>query len=67
MLGWTIFFLLVAILNAIVGFTGIAYMSSGMAIFAFFVFLGVSITTFIMHIKDARRQGSPRDPNSPHP
>jgi|YelNatPaOPRAMG01_1025707.scaffolds.fasta_scaffold252007_2 uncharacterized membrane protein YtjA (UPF0391 family) len=60
MLGWTIFFFLVAVFNAIVGFTGIAAMSSGMAIFAFFVFLGVSITTLIMHIKDVRRRSRER-------
>jgi hypothetical protein len=47
MLGWTIFFFLVAVFNAIVGF-------------AFFVFLGVSITTLIMHIKDVRRRSRER-------
>ena len=56
MLGWTIFFLVLAILNGIVGFTGIAYMSSSMAIFAFFVFLGVSTATLVMHIKGSRRR-----------
>jgi uncharacterized membrane protein YtjA (UPF0391 family) len=55
MLGWTIFFFLVAVFNAIVGFTGIAAMSSDMAIFAFFIFLGVSIATFVMHLKERRR------------
>lgn len=56
MLGWSIFLFLVALFNAIVGFTGLAYMSSGMAIFAFFVFLAVSIVTLLMHLKAVRRR-----------
>lgn len=64
MLRWTIFLLAVAIINGVVGFTGLADMSSGMAIFAFFVFLAVSVTTFILHIKETGRR-SGRGPGSP--
>jgi len=53
MLNWALAFLLIAILAAIFGFTGIAVASAGIAKILFFVFLVVFLVTLIMGV--ARR------------
>jgi uncharacterized membrane protein YtjA (UPF0391 family) len=53
MLGWALVFLVVAILAAIFGFTGIAVASAGIAKLLFFVFLVIFLVTLIMSV--ARR------------
>jgi uncharacterized membrane protein YtjA (UPF0391 family) len=53
MLGWALAFLLIAIVAAIFGFTGIAVASAGVAKLLFFVFLVIFLVTLIMSV--ARR------------
>ena len=53
MLGWALTFLVIAILAAIFGFTGVAAASAGIAKLLFFVFLVVFLVTLIMSV--ARR------------
>ncbi len=53
MLNWALAFLLIAILAAVFGFTGIAVASAGIAKILFFVFLVVFLVTLVMGI--ARR------------
>ena len=48
MLGWALAFLIIAILAAVFGFTGIAVASAGIAKILFFVFLVVFLVTLIM-------------------
>jgi uncharacterized membrane protein YtjA (UPF0391 family) len=53
MLNWALAFLLIAILAAVFGFTGVAVASAGIAKILFFVFLVVFLVTLVMGI--ARR------------
>ena len=53
MLGWALAFLIIAILAAVFGFTGIAIASAGIAKILFFVFLVIFLVTLIMSV--ARR------------
>jgi uncharacterized membrane protein YtjA (UPF0391 family) len=50
MLYWALIFLLVAIVAAIFGFTGIALASAGIAKILFFIFVALFLVSFIMHI-----------------
>lgn len=53
MLNWALAFLLIAILAAVFGFTGIAVASAGIAKILFFVFLVIFLVTLVMGV--ARR------------
>ena len=50
MLYWALMFLIVAILAAIFGFTGIALASAGIAKILFFIFVVLFLLTFVMHL-----------------
>jgi uncharacterized membrane protein YtjA (UPF0391 family) len=50
MLYWAVLFLLVAILAAVFGFTGVALAAAGIAKLLFFVFLVLFVITFATHI-----------------
>ena len=47
MLGWALAFLVIALLAAVFGFTGIAVASAGIAKILFFVFLVIFLVTLI--------------------
>ncbi|MCC7496124.1 MAG: DUF1328 domain-containing protein [Bryobacterales bacterium] len=47
MLGWAIVFLLIALMAALFGFTGLAVASAGLAKILFYVFLAIFLVTFI--------------------
>lgn len=47
MLGWAIVFLLIALMAALFGFTGLAVASAGLAKILFYVFLVIFLVTFI--------------------
>ena len=57
MLYWALLFLLVAILAAVFGFTGVALAAAGIAKLLFFVFLVLFVITFATHLT---RSGSTR-------
>jgi uncharacterized membrane protein YtjA (UPF0391 family) len=57
MLYWALSFLLVAILAAVFGFTGVALAAAGIAKLLFFVFLVLFVITFATHLT---RSGSTR-------
>ena len=48
MLSWALAFLLIAIVAAIFGFTGIAVAATGIAKFLFFVFVVIFLVTLFM-------------------
>ena len=50
MLYWALTFLLVAILAAVFGFTGIAIASAGIAKLLFFVFLVLFVISLVAHL-----------------
>ena len=50
MLYWALMFLIVAIVAAIFGFTGIALASAGIAKILFFIFVVLFLLTFVMHL-----------------
>ena len=49
MLYWALMFLVIAILAAIFGFTGISLMAAGIAKILFFVFVILFVVSLIMH------------------
>ena len=49
MLYWALMFLVIAILAAILGFTGISLMAAGVAKILFFVFVILFVVSLIMH------------------
>jgi uncharacterized membrane protein YtjA (UPF0391 family) len=57
MLGWAIFFFLVAILAAIFGFGGVAATASQIGQIIFFVFVVLFIATLVVHL--VRGRGPP--------
>jgi uncharacterized membrane protein YtjA (UPF0391 family) len=57
MLYWALMFLLVAVVAAVFGFTGIAVASAGIAKLLFFVFLVLFVISLITHLG---RRGSTR-------
>jgi uncharacterized membrane protein YtjA (UPF0391 family) len=56
MLYWTLMFLVVAIIAAVLGFTGIAVAAAGVAKLLFFVFLVLFVLSLVTHL--ARRSSS---------
>ena len=46
MLGWAVTFLIIALIEAVLGFGGIAAASAGIAKFLFFLFLVICIISF---------------------
>jgi uncharacterized membrane protein YtjA (UPF0391 family) len=49
MLYWALMFLLVAILAAVFGFTGISLMAAGVAKILFFIFLVLFVVSLVAH------------------
>jgi uncharacterized membrane protein YtjA (UPF0391 family) len=54
MLYWALMFLLIAILAAVFGFTGISLAAAGIAKLLFFLFLVLFIVTFATHLVRGR-------------
>jgi uncharacterized membrane protein YtjA (UPF0391 family) len=50
MIYWALMFLLVAVIAAVFGFTGIAIAAAGIAKLLFFVFLVLFVVTFASHL-----------------
>ena len=55
MLRWAAIFLVIALVAALFGFTGIATAAAGIAKFLFFLFLAVCLILFIMGMTVGRR------------
>jgi uncharacterized membrane protein YtjA (UPF0391 family) len=55
MLSWAIFFLIVALIAAVLGFGGIAGTAVGLAKLVFFVFLVLFVGSLIYHLATGRR------------
>jgi uncharacterized membrane protein YtjA (UPF0391 family) len=55
MLRWAVIFLVIALVAAVFGFTGIASAAAGIAKFLFFLFLAVCLILFIAGLSVARR------------
>src|SRR5438477_10721545 len=55
MLRWALIFLIIALVAALFGFTGIAVAAAGIAKFLFFLFLVICLVFFIMGISAGRR------------
>ena len=55
MLRWAVIFLVIALLAAVFGFTGIASAAAGIAKLLFFLFLAVCLLLFIIGLSVARR------------
>jgi uncharacterized membrane protein YtjA (UPF0391 family) len=55
MLRWAVIFLVIALIAAVFGFTGIASAAAGIAKFLFFLFLAVCAILFIAGFSVARR------------
>jgi uncharacterized membrane protein YtjA (UPF0391 family) len=54
MLGWAVFFLVIALVAAVFGFGGIAGTAVGIAKLLFFVFLAIFIISLIMGLARGR-------------
>jgi uncharacterized membrane protein YtjA (UPF0391 family) len=50
MLYWALMFLLIAILAAVFGFTGISLMAAGVAKILFFIFLVLFVVSLVAHV-----------------
>jgi uncharacterized membrane protein YtjA (UPF0391 family) len=55
MLRWAVIFLVIALVAALFGFTGIASAAAGIAKLLFFLFLAVCLLLFIIGLSVARR------------
>ena len=55
MLGWSLFFLLVAIVAAVIGFGGIALTSAGIATMIFYVAIVLFVISLIYSLVTGRR------------
>jgi len=55
MLRWAVIFLVIALVAALCGFTGIATAAAGIAKFLFFLFLAVCLILFIVGLSVAKR------------
>jgi len=55
MLRWAVIFLVIALVAALFGFTGIAAAAAGISKFLFFLFLEICLIFFIIGISAARR------------
>jgi uncharacterized membrane protein YtjA (UPF0391 family) len=54
MLGWAVFFLVIALIAALFGFGGIAGAAVGIAKLLFFVFLAIFVVSLIMGLARGR-------------
>lgn len=54
MLGWAVTFLVIALIAAVFGFTGIASASAGIAQILFFIFLALFVITLIVRAFQGR-------------
>jgi uncharacterized membrane protein YtjA (UPF0391 family) len=54
MLYWALIFLVVALVAAVMGFTGVAVAAAGIAKLLFFIFLVLFVVTLIMHMGRGR-------------
>ena len=59
MLGWALFFFLVAIVAAVFGFGGIAIAAAGIAKILFFVFLVLFVASLIFYLVSGGRSAPP--------
>jgi uncharacterized membrane protein YtjA (UPF0391 family) len=50
MLYWSLMFLLIAILAAVFGFTGISLLAAGVAKILFFIFLVLFVVSLVAHV-----------------
>ena len=50
MLYWALMFLLIALISAVLGFNGVAFLAGGMAKILFFVFLVLFAVSLIAHL-----------------
>ncbi len=50
MLYWALLFLLIAILAAVFGFTGISLLAAGVAKILFFIFLVLFVVSLVVHV-----------------
>lgn len=50
MLYWALMFLLIAILAAVFGFTGISFLAAGLAKVLFFLFLILFVVSLVVHV-----------------
>ena len=55
MLRWALIFLIIALVTALFGFTGIAAAATGIAKFLFFLFLVACLLFFVIGISEGRR------------
>jgi uncharacterized membrane protein YtjA (UPF0391 family) len=55
MLKWAVIFLIIALVAALFGFTGIAAAAAGIAKFLFFLFLALCVIFFIMGLLAAKK------------
>jgi uncharacterized membrane protein YtjA (UPF0391 family) len=55
MLRWAVIFLVIALVAALFGFTGIAVAAAGIAKFLFFLFLAICLILFIIGMSVGRR------------
>ena len=55
MLHWAVIFLVIALVAAVFGFTGVAVAAAGIAKFLFFIFLVACLIFFIIGITAGRR------------
>ena len=55
MLGWTLIFLVVALLAGALGFTTIAGASFGIAKILFFIFLVLMVISIVMHVVKGKK------------
>jgi uncharacterized membrane protein YtjA (UPF0391 family) len=55
MLRWALIFLIIALVAALFGFTGIAVATAGIAKFLFFLFLVICLVFFIIGMSAGRR------------
>lgn len=55
MLSWAIFFLIVALIAAVLGFGGIAGTAVGLAKIVFFVFVVLFLVSIVYHLVTGRR------------
>ena len=55
MLRWAVIFLVIALVAALFGFTGIAVAAAGIAKFLFFLFLAVCLILFIIGMSVGRK------------
>jgi len=54
-LRWAVIFLVIALVAALFGFTGIAVAAAGIAKFLFFLFLAICLILFIIGMSAGRR------------